>query len=209
MRMTVTVQKGLCTIAVCMMILNCLCVPVPAEAASRTSESLITDVKNPSNGVIKCDVKVPAGEKVDYSVTLTPDKAGKAVEVINGSLKNRTRKTVTKTVTMHVKHLSNKYRISASYTKEIRGEEVSYRDVDSAASALKKTAVTKKMKWDFTKLGSGKKDWEYRYKYVPYKGGFKKYMEVFDKRGKRIKNYVKQIVPLTKVTKIIKEMKAR
>ena len=192
-----------------LLILNCLWLPEPVCAASRNSEKLITDVKNPSNGVIKCNVNVPAGERVDYSVTLTPDKSGKAVEVINGSLKNRARKTIKKTITMNVKYLSNKYKITASYTKETSGSEIVYKDVDTATSALKTTAVTKKLKWDFSKLGKGNKEWKYRYKYVPCKNGFKTYLEVFDKNGKRIKNYVKQSVPVTKITKIVKEMKAR
>lgn len=201
--------RHLCLIITVFIISTCIWMPAPVCADSRNSEKLITDVSNPSNGVIRCKVNVPAGERVDYSVSLTPDKSGKAVDVINGSLKNRTRKTVKKTVTMHVKYLSNRYRISASYTKEIRGDEISYRDVDTATSALKNITVTKKAKWDFSKLGKGNKEWKYRYRYVPYKNGFKKYLEVFDKNGKRIKNYVKQNVPLTKITKIMKEMVAR
>lgn len=199
----------LCIFAAFLLLMNCIWLPQPVYAASRNNENLITNVKNPSNGVIKYNVTVPAGERVDYSVSLTPDKSGKAVEVINGSLKNRTRKTVRKTVTMNVKYLSNKYKITASYTKETSGSEILYKDVDTATSALKETAVTKKLKWDFSKLGKGNKEWKYRYKYVPCKNGYKKYLEVFDKKGKRIKNYVKQTVPLTKVTKILREMKTR
>jgi len=209
MMMCMKYHKIMCSFIACLILLNCAYLPEPVSAASKNSESLITGVKNPSNGVIKCDVTVPAGERVDYSVTLTPDKSGKTVDVINGSLKNRTRKTVRKTITMRVKYLSNKYKITASYTKEVKGVEISYKDVDTAASALKNTVVTKKLKWDFSELGKGNKEWKYRYKYVPDKNGFKKYVEVFNKKGKRIKCYVKQTVSLTKITRIIKEMMAR
>lgn len=202
-------QRTICLAFAVLLMMGCLALPEDVHAASVNKENLVTNAKNPENGVITYDINVPAGERVDYSVTLTPDKSGKAVDVVNGSWKNRTKKTVKKTVTMKVKYLSDKYKITASYTRESSGEEISCRDVDSITSALKETVVTRKLAWDFSKLGKGNKEWKYRYKYVPYKGGFKKYLEVFDKTGTRIKCYVKQTVSITKITELIKEMMTR
>lgn len=186
-----------------------LCCQEPVYAGTVNKENLVTEVSNPSNGVIKCKVMVPPGEKVDYSVTLTPDKTNGKKDTIKGSYRNKTRKTIYKTVTMKVNYFTNKYKISASYSKKTHSEEITYKDVDTAISSLKTSVVTAKVAWNFSELGKGQKNWKYRYKYVPYKNGFKKYVQIFDKTGKQIKNYVKQTVSVDKVTKIIKEMKAR
>lgn len=180
----------------------------PVHATSCINkESIITNVQNPKNGVLTYKVTVPPGEKIDYSVELTPDKKNGKTDCVSGSWRNKTKKTVTKLITANVKFITDKYKITASYSRKSTGEEIFYKDTDKAVSALKQSAVTAKVKWDFDKLGKGEKDWKYRYKYVPVKDGFKKYLQVFDKDGKRIKNYVKHTVSLDKITKIIKEMK--
>jgi len=166
-------------------------------------ENLITEVKNPSNGVIKYSVTVPAGEKVDYSVKLTPDKKSKAYDKVKGTWTNKARKTVKKTITVRVKYLSSSYTVQASYSKERRKYRTVYKDSDKAVSALKTSVVTSKLKWDYSLLGNGNKNWKYRYKYVPFKDGFKKYIQVYNAKGQRIKNYVKDIVPITTITKIM------
>ena len=210
MKMPKSYQRIICLLFVFTLISGCLFVPEHVHAATAVNkENLITDVKNPQNGVIEYKVNVPAGERIDYSVTLTPDKSDKAVDVVNGSWKNKTKKTVKKTITVKVKYLSNKYKITASYTKESSRQDISYKDVDKATSALKTAVTTRKLAWDFSKLGKGNKNWKYRYKYIPFKNGFKKYLEVFDKNDNRIMYYVKQIVPITTITKLIKEMMTR
>ena len=171
------------------------------------SESIITNVKNPENGVITYSVKVPAGERIDYSVELTPDKKTGTIDKVSGSYTNKTKKTVTKVVTANVKFLSDKYKVTASYSKKTAGVEIVYKDTDTVISSLKTTSVTSKVSWDFDKLGQGNKEWKYRYKYEPYNKGFKQYLQVFNKNGKQIYNYVNQIVSSSKITKIIKEMK--
>ena len=172
-------------------------------------EDIISDVKNPQNGIIKYDVTVPPGERIDYSVELTPDKKQGTIDKISGTWKNRTRRTITKTIKVNVKFLSNKYKINASYTEKTLEEKIEHRDTVTAVSALKTSTVSKKLAWDFSKLGKGNKEWKYRYKYIPCKNGFKKYLQVFDSKGKQIKNNLKQTVSLSKVTKILNLMKAR
>lgn len=199
---------SLCLVMIMFMACGCWQEPVCA-AESVNKESIVTDVKNPSNGVITYNVTVPPGEKIDYSVELTPDKKSGNTDKIKGSWKNKTKKTVTKTIKANVKFISNKYKITASYTKDVKGTEIAYKDSDTAVSALKTSTVTKKIKWDFSELGKGDKEWKYRYKYIPCRNGFKKYLQVFDESGKQIQNYVKQFVSLDKITKIIKEMKSK
>lgn len=191
------------------MMLGCICWNEPVYAAEKNKESIITDVKNPENGVIKYKVTVPPGEKIDYSVTLPPDKPYKLPEVSKGSYKNKTKKTVTKTVTVKVKCFSDKYKICASYTSDYKGEEIMYSDQDKAVSALKTTVTTAKLKWNFAELGKGQKEWKYRYKFQPYKQGIKKQVEVFNAKGKKIKSYVKEIIPITKITEVIDIIRAR
>ncbi len=193
-----------------MMLLSCTVSAVPVHAGSVINkESIVSGVRNPENGIIKYKVRVPAGEKIDYSVELVPGKRSNAKDKISGSWINRSRKTVTKTITVRVKYLSNKYTIKASYTSDRIGHKIVYKDVDKAVSALKTTVVTAKLNWDFSLLGKGDKNWKYRYKYVPSKNGYKKYLQVFNENGKQIKNYLKTIVPITKITKLIREMRTR
>ncbi|MBR5488059.1 MAG: hypothetical protein IKV72_00005, partial [Firmicutes bacterium] len=182
-------NKVICILIVLFMV-TCitLCSQEPVYASAVNKENLVTDSGNPSNGVIKYRVMVPAGEKVDYSVTLTPDKINGKKDTVKGSYQNKTRKTVYKTVSMKVNYFTNKYKIKASYSKKTYGSEIIYKDTDSVTSALKTSVVTAKFKWDFSELGKGQKDWKYRYKYVPYDKGFKKYVQVFDAKGKQIKN---------------------
>lgn len=195
---------------ICVMTLTCIFWYEPVYAASSANkETLITSVKNPSNGVIKYIITAPPGEKVDYSVELTPDKKYKVPDVSHGSWKNRTKKTVKKTITVKVKCLSDRYRIKASYTTEFKGKEITYSDEDKAVSTLKTSVVTSKFKWDFSRLGKGQKEWKYRYKYVPYKNGIKKYVEVFNKNNKKIKSYLKETIPVTKITELIELLRAR
>lgn len=198
-------------VSVCMAVLMfvmCWVWNEPVYAASSVNkENIITDVKNPSTGVITYKVTVPPGERIDYSVELTPDKKSGKKDIHSGTWNNKTKKTVTKTIKANVKFISNKYKITASYSKKSYGEEIFYRDSDNAVSALKTGFVTTKVKWDFSELGKGNKDWKYRYKYVPGKNGFKKYLQVFNEKGKQIQNYVKQVVLLDNITKIIEEMK--
>lgn len=198
-------------LVIAMMLISCCYIWSDPAYADTTvnSESIISNVKNPENGVIKYSVKVPAGEKLDYSVELTPDKKSGTIDKIKGSFTNKTKKTVTKVVTANVKFFSNKYKISASYSKKTSGTEITYKDTDTAVSSLKTSAVTSKLSWDFDKLGKGNKEWKYRYKYEPYKKGFKQYIQVFNKNGKQIKSYVNQVVSEKVITKIIKEMKKK
>lgn len=172
-------------------------------------DDLISNVKNPENGVIKYNVTVPAGERIDYSVELTPDKKSGTIDKVTGTWKNRTKRTVTKTVRANVKFLSDKYKIKVSYTESTFNETIEHKDTAAAVSALKTSAVSTKLAWDFSKLGKGNNEWKYRYKYVPTKNGFKKYLQVFDRNGRQIKNTLKQTVSLSKISKILNEMKAR
>lgn len=192
-----------------LMLFSCCCIMNETVYAGSAvnNENIISNVKNPENGVVKYSVKVPAGERIDYSVELTPDKKTGTIDKVTGSFTNKTKKTVTKVVTANVKFFSDKYKVSASYSKKTAGVEILYKDTDTVVSALKTTAVTSKVSWDFNKLGQGNKEWKYRYKYEPYKNGFKQYLQVFDKKGKQIQNYVNQIVSESTITKIINEMK--
>ena len=193
---------------VMILLAGCVILQKPVYAASTVNkESIITDINNPENGVITYKVSVPAGERIDYSVELTPDKKSGKTDCIKGNWTNKTKKTVTKIVKANVKFISDKYKITASYSKESSGSEIFYKDTDKTVSALKTSAVTAKVKWDFDKLGKGNKEWKYRYKYVPTKEGFKKYLQVYNENGKQIQNYVKQTVSIKNITKIIKEMK--
>jgi len=197
-------------IAIMMMVSCCFIYSKPVYAASSVNkENLVSNINNPENGVIKYSIKVPAGEKVDYSVELTPDKKRGTVDKITGSFSNKARKTVTKNITANVNFFSDKYKIKASYSKESKDVEIIYKDVDTIASSLKTSAVTSKVSWDFKELGKGNKEWKYRYKYEPYKQGFRKYVQIFDESGKQINNYVKQTISKSKVFKILKEMRAR
>lgn len=189
---------------------GCIYLQEPVYATSeKNKESIVTDVKNPANGVITYKVTVPPGEKIDYSVQVTPDKKYKSSDIKRGSYKNKTKKTVKKDVTVRVNCFSDRYKISASYTTSYKGEEITYTDVDKAVSALKTSVVSSKMKWDFSKLGKGEKEWKYRYKFVPSKDGIKKYVEVFNKSGKRIKYYVKETLPITKNITLNEILRAR
>ena len=198
---------SICVIA--MMLFSCCCIMNENvyAASAVNNENIISNVKNPENGVIKYSVKVPAGEKIDYSVELTPDKKTGTIDKVTGSFTNKTKKTVTKVVTANVKFFSDKYKINASYSKKTAGVEIIYKDTDTVASSLKTTVVTSKVSWDFDKLGQGNKEWKYRYKYEPYNKGFKQYLQVFNKNGKQIYNYVNQVVSESRIIKIIKEMK--
>lgn len=200
---------GLC-MAVVMLLSSWFCCQDAVYAGSSVvKEDIISEVRNPENGVIKYKVTVPAGERIDYSVELTPDKKTGTVDRVTGTWKNRTKKTVTKTVRVKVKFLSDKYEIKASYKEKSYGTLVEYRDTAAAVSALKTSAVSAKLSWDSSRLGKGNKEWQYRYKYVPCKNGFKKYLQVFDSKGRQIRNTLKQTVYLNKITRILNEMKSR
>ena len=133
-------------------------------ASTVNKESLVTNVQNPSNAVIKYDVTVPPGETIDYSVTLTPDKKEKLRDNVTGSWKNKTKKTVKKTITVRVKCIGDKYKIKVSYQANYCGQKIIYSDEEKAVSALKSSIFASKLKWDITKFGKGEKDWLYVYK---------------------------------------------
>ena len=200
---------SLCLAFVMLFTAGVCCHDAVYAGTSVVKDDIISDVKNPENGVIKYKVTVPAGERIDYSVELTPDKRNGTVDKVTGMWINRTKKTVTKTVRVKVKFLSDEYKIKASYTERSFGTSVKHRDTATAVSALKTSAVSAKLSWDFSRLGKGNKEWKYRYKYVPCKNGYKKYLQVFDSKGRQIKNTLKQTVSLNKFTRILNEMKTR
>ena len=111
-------------------------------------EDLIINVCNPSTGVIKFTLNIPAGVTVSYSLKLVPNSRTGSLDTSSGTCKNSGTKTIKKTITVNVKYFSDKYTISASYYKGPSKNRTCYKDTDKAVSKLKSTIYTNKFIWD-------------------------------------------------------------
>lgn len=139
----------------CLLLLMCAALLVtsvctwtaPSYAASSVKRNIITNVTNPSSGIIKYTITVPAGKTVKYALTLTPNRRMRNIDRVAGSYTNRTRKTVKKTVTAKVKYMTNKYIITATYTAKSSKQNIVYKDESRATSRLKKTVYSSKFTW--------------------------------------------------------------
>lgn len=121
---------------------------VPVHAATVSKKNLISNVTNPSSGVIQYNLTVPAGKTVNYALTLTPNRRTGNIDRVAGSYTNRTTHTVTKKIKAKVKYLSNKYIIEASYTGGTSKQKITYKDQKSVTSRLKKTVYSSKFTWN-------------------------------------------------------------
>ena len=133
------------------------CVPVKAWAESLaetwamatriTDENLVYAVSNPSNCVIRFNLRIPAGETVSYAVELIPNDRTGSIDTKSGSYTNSGTGEIIKTVTVSAKYFSNKYTIYASYTTGPAANRTIYEDTDSATSALKTTVTSERFVW--------------------------------------------------------------
>ena len=122
--------------------------------------SLITNVKNPSNGKLSFTIKVPANQTLYYKVELIPsERAGSIEKKKNASYRNSSNKTVTKTITIDVKHFSPKYVITANYTTGNSRIKTVYEDEEKASSNLVTKITSKPFVWtqaELDKYNAGK-----------------------------------------------------
>ena len=96
--------------------------------------SLITNIKNPSNGKLSFTIKIPANQTLYYKVELIPSKRAGAIETPkNASYYNSSNRTVTKTITVDVKHFSPNYVITANYTTGNSRIKTVYEDEEKVA----------------------------------------------------------------------------
>lgn len=134
-------------------LLVCTCMQLkPVSVSAAAQENLISEAANPATGVIRYKIRVPAGKTVNYLVSLTPNRRVGTIERVGGQYINRTKHTVTKTITAKVKHLSDKYVISASYEAGLAKKKTVYADKDRITSKLKSTVYTSKFTWDAKNL---------------------------------------------------------
>lgn len=115
--------------------------------------SLITNIKNPSNGTLSFTIKVPANQTLYYKVELIPSKRAGSIETPkNASYRNNSNKTITKTITIDVKHFSPKYVITANYTTGNSRIKTVYEDSDNATSTLVTAITSKAFVWTQSEL---------------------------------------------------------
>ena len=122
--------------------------------------SLITNIKNPSNGKLSFTIKIPANQTLYYKVELIPSKRAGAIETPkNASYYNSSNRTVTKTITVDVKHFSPNYVITANYTTGNSRIKTVYEDEEKVASKLVKQITSKPFVWtqaELDKYNAGK-----------------------------------------------------
>lgn len=109
--------------------------------------NLITNVTNPSNGVLRFKLTVPAGRTATYKVELIPNDRTGSINTINGSYTNSGTTTASKTITVNVNYYSNKYSIYASYQTGTTHAKIINEDSEAAVSALKTTVVSDRFIW--------------------------------------------------------------
>lgn len=115
-------------------------------------KNLITNVTNPSNGVLSFKLTVPAGRTATYKVELVPSDRTGSINTVNGSYTNSGTATASKTVTVNVNYYSDKYSIYASYQTGTTHEKIINEDREKAVSALKTRVVSEKFVWTQDKL---------------------------------------------------------
>ena len=115
--------------------------------------SLITNIKNPSNGKLSFTIKIPANQTLYYKVELIPSKRAGAIETPkNASYYNSSNRTVTKTITVDVKHFSPNYVITANYTTGNSRIKTVYEDEEKVASKLVKQITSKPFVWNLINI---------------------------------------------------------
>lgn len=115
-------------------------------------QNLITNVTNPSNGVLCFKLTVPAGRTATYKVELIPNTRTGSINTVNGSYTNSGTTTASKTITVNVNYYSDKYSIYASYQTGTTHEKIINEDRETAVSALKTAVVSDKFIWTQEKL---------------------------------------------------------
>lgn len=114
--------------------------------ASIEKDSIITQLKNPSNGELAFTVSIPAHTTLTYSVKLIPNNKNAAIDFYTNTLSNHSSKTVKKNITLSINYYSTKYKynVSAHYNYK----RCSYTDTDYVESKIpSNTFVTKKFTW--------------------------------------------------------------
>lgn len=114
--------------------------------------NLITNVTNPSNGVLRFKLTVPAGRTATYKVELIPSERTGSIDTVSGSYTNSGTTTASKTITVNVDYYSNQYSIYASYQTGTTHEKIINEDRETAVSALKTETVSDKFIWTQEKL---------------------------------------------------------
>lgn len=109
--------------------------------------NLITNVTNPSNGVIRFKLTVPAGRTATYRVELIPNNRTGALDTVSGTYTNTGTTTTSKTVSVDVKYFSDQYTVSASYETGTQHEKYIHEDQEAITSRLVTAIRTNKFVW--------------------------------------------------------------
>ncbi|SEG19495.1 hypothetical protein SAMN04487934_11021 [Eubacterium ruminantium] len=119
------------------------------DSKTINDEKLITNVSNPSSGVIKFVLHMPANSKASYKIELKVSKNRKeTIEIHGHSCENKTNKAVSKTISFNVNYFTDNYTVSATCSTGPVRYKTYYKDTDYAMSRLKKTEYTNKFVWD-------------------------------------------------------------
>lgn len=123
------------------------------QIVRQTDSTLISNIKNPSNGVITFDIKVPAKQTLYYAVELIPNSRTGSIDTAkNASYTNSGAATVSKTISVNVKYLANSYTISANYTTGNDRVRTIYECSKTATSALKTSKSSDKFVWTSSRV---------------------------------------------------------
>ena len=120
--------------------------PTKNVMASIEKESIITNLKNPSNGELSFKLSIPAHTTLTYSVKLIPNNKNAAIDSYTNTLSNHSSKEIKKNVTLSINYYSTKYKYNVSAHYNYR--RCSYTDTDYVESKIPSdTFVTKKFTW--------------------------------------------------------------
>lgn len=114
-----------------------------------TDNTLVSSITNPSNGVMKFNIKIPAGQTLYYKVELVPnDRTGSIDTAADTSYTNKTASTVTRTVSVNLRYFYSNYTISANYTTGNDRVRTIYECTKAASSRLITAVTSSKFTWD-------------------------------------------------------------
>ena len=138
--------KLLTTFIISFLLVVTIFTPTKKVMASTVKESIITNLKNSSNGKLSFTLSIPAHTRFSYSVKLIPNNKNAAIDTHGDTIYNYSNKEIKKNVTISINYYSTKYKyeVSASYNYR----RCSYRDTDYVESKIpSNTFVTKKFTW--------------------------------------------------------------
>ncbi|MCI8955963.1 MAG: hypothetical protein HFG29_03110 [Eubacterium sp.] len=120
--------------------------PTEKVMASIEKETIITNLKNPSNGKLSFTLTIPAHTTITYSVKLIPNNKNAAIDSYTNTFSNHSSKEIKKNITLLINYYSTKYKYNVSARYNYR--RCSYIDTDYIESKIPaNTFVTKKFTW--------------------------------------------------------------